>query len=101
MVVQKPTLPGCHRDLPYGWTRCGAGQAGDVYESERLAVSALVREFDRPSADLLVIYDELDLTLGTFKDQRARITGRAQRSPQAYQCSWQPGMVASADRGWA
>jgi PTH1 family peptidyl-tRNA hydrolase len=33
-----------------------------------LAVSALVREFDAdPQQDLLVIYDELDLPLGTFK----------------------------------
>ena len=33
-----------------------------------LAVSALVREFEAdPTEDLLVIYDELDLTLGTFK----------------------------------
>jgi len=32
------------------------------------AVAALVREFDAdPARDLLVIYDELDLTLGTFK----------------------------------
>ena len=33
-----------------------------------LAVSALVREFEAdPAQDLLVIYDELDLTLGTLK----------------------------------
>jgi PTH1 family peptidyl-tRNA hydrolase len=33
-----------------------------------LAVAALVREFDvDPARDLLVIYDELDLTLGTIK----------------------------------
>ena len=33
-----------------------------------LAVAALVREFEAdPARDLLVIYDELDLTLGTFK----------------------------------
>jgi PTH1 family peptidyl-tRNA hydrolase len=33
-----------------------------------LAVAALVREFEAdPAKDLLVIYDELDLTLGTFK----------------------------------
>ena len=33
-----------------------------------LAVAALVREFDvDPALDLLVIYDELDLTLGTIK----------------------------------
>ena len=33
-----------------------------------LAVGALVREFDvDPAQDLLVIYDELDLALGTFK----------------------------------
>ena len=33
-----------------------------------LAVSALVREFEAdPAKDLLVIYDELDLTLGTIK----------------------------------
>jgi len=33
-----------------------------------LAVAALVREFDAdPAKDLLVIYDELDLTLGTIK----------------------------------
>ena len=33
-----------------------------------LAVAALVREFEvDPARDLLVIYDELDLTLGTFK----------------------------------
>ena len=33
-----------------------------------LAVAALVREFDAdPARDLLVIYDELDLVLGTFK----------------------------------
>ena len=33
-----------------------------------LAVSALVKEFDAaPGKDLLVIYDELDLKLGTFK----------------------------------
>jgi PTH1 family peptidyl-tRNA hydrolase len=33
-----------------------------------LAVAALVREFEvDPAKDLLVIYDELDLTLGTFK----------------------------------
>jgi peptidyl-tRNA hydrolase, PTH1 family len=33
-----------------------------------LAVAALVREFEEdPAKDLLVIYDELDLTLGTFK----------------------------------
>ena len=33
-----------------------------------LSVSALVREFEvDPVRDLLVIYDELDLTLGTFK----------------------------------
>jgi PTH1 family peptidyl-tRNA hydrolase len=33
-----------------------------------LAVSALVREFEvDPGRDLLVIYDELDLALGTFK----------------------------------
>ena len=33
-----------------------------------LAVAALVREFEAdPAQDLLVIYDELDLTLGTFK----------------------------------
>jgi PTH1 family peptidyl-tRNA hydrolase len=33
-----------------------------------LAVAALVREFEAdPMKDLLVIYDELDLTLGTFK----------------------------------
>ena len=32
------------------------------------AVAALVREFEAdPARDLLVIYDELDLTLGTFK----------------------------------
>jgi PTH1 family peptidyl-tRNA hydrolase len=32
------------------------------------AVAALVREFEAdPAQDLLVIYDELDLTLGTFK----------------------------------
>ena len=32
------------------------------------AVSALIREFEAdPAKDLLVIYDELDLTLGTFK----------------------------------
>lgn len=32
------------------------------------SVSALVREFEAdPARDLLVIYDELDLTLGTFK----------------------------------
>ena len=34
----------------------------------RLAVAALVREFEAdPAEDLLVIHDELDLTLGTFK----------------------------------
>jgi PTH1 family peptidyl-tRNA hydrolase len=33
-----------------------------------LAVAALVREFEAdPAKDLLIIYDELDLTLGTFK----------------------------------
>jgi PTH1 family peptidyl-tRNA hydrolase len=33
-----------------------------------LAVAALIREFEAdPAQDLLVIYDELDLTLGTFK----------------------------------
>jgi PTH1 family peptidyl-tRNA hydrolase len=33
-----------------------------------LAVAALVREFEAdPAQDLLVIYDELDLVLGTFK----------------------------------
>lgn len=33
-----------------------------------LSVAALVREFEvDPGSDLLVIYDELDLTLGTFK----------------------------------
>ncbi len=33
-----------------------------------LAVSALIREFEAdPAQDLLVIYDELDLTLGTLK----------------------------------
>jgi len=33
-----------------------------------LAVAALVKEFEAdPAQDLLVIYDELDLTLGTFK----------------------------------
>jgi len=33
-----------------------------------LAVAALIREFEAdPTQDLLVIYDELDLTLGTFK----------------------------------
>jgi PTH1 family peptidyl-tRNA hydrolase len=33
-----------------------------------LALAALVREFEvDPAKDLLVIYDELDLTLGTFK----------------------------------
>jgi PTH1 family peptidyl-tRNA hydrolase len=33
-----------------------------------LAVAALVREFEAdPARDLLVIYDELDLTLGSFK----------------------------------
>jgi PTH1 family peptidyl-tRNA hydrolase len=33
-----------------------------------LAVAALVQEFEAdPAKDLLVIYDELDLTLGTFK----------------------------------
>jgi PTH1 family peptidyl-tRNA hydrolase len=33
-----------------------------------LALAALVREFEAdPVQDLLVIYDELDLTLGTFK----------------------------------
>jgi PTH1 family peptidyl-tRNA hydrolase len=33
-----------------------------------LAVAALVREFEAdPAKDLLVIHDELDLTLGTFK----------------------------------
>jgi PTH1 family peptidyl-tRNA hydrolase len=33
-----------------------------------LAVAALVREFEAdPAKDLLVIYDELDLALGTFK----------------------------------
>ena len=33
-----------------------------------LSVTALVREFEAdPAKDLLVIYDELDLTLGTFK----------------------------------
>ena len=33
-----------------------------------LSVAALVREFEvNPAKDLLVIYDELDLTLGTFK----------------------------------
>ena len=33
-----------------------------------LAVAALVREFEAdPAKDLLVIYDELDLNLGTFK----------------------------------
>ena len=33
-----------------------------------LAVAALVREFEAdPAKDLLVIYDELDLKLGTFK----------------------------------
>ena len=33
-----------------------------------LAVAALVREFEAdPAEDLLVLYDELDLTLGTFK----------------------------------
>ena len=33
-----------------------------------LAVAALVREFEAdPARDLLVIYDELDLALGTFK----------------------------------
>jgi PTH1 family peptidyl-tRNA hydrolase len=33
-----------------------------------LAVAALIREFELgPAQDLLVIYDELDLTLGTFK----------------------------------
>ena len=33
-----------------------------------LAVAALVREFEAdPASDLLVIYDELDLTLGSFK----------------------------------
>ena len=33
-----------------------------------LSVSALVREFEvDPGRDMLVIYDELDLTLGTFK----------------------------------
>jgi len=33
-----------------------------------LALAALVREFEvDPARDLLVIYDELDLTLGTFK----------------------------------
>jgi PTH1 family peptidyl-tRNA hydrolase len=33
-----------------------------------LSVAALIREFEvDPAKDLLVIYDELDLTLGTFK----------------------------------
>ena len=33
-----------------------------------IAVAALIREFEAdPTQDLLVIYDELDLTLGTFK----------------------------------
>jgi PTH1 family peptidyl-tRNA hydrolase len=33
-----------------------------------LSVAALIREFEAdPAKDLLVIYDELDLTLGTFK----------------------------------
>ena len=33
-----------------------------------LSIAALVREFEAdPAKDLLVIYDELDLTLGTFK----------------------------------
>ena len=33
-----------------------------------LAVASLIREFEAdPAQDLLVIYDELDLTLGTFK----------------------------------
>jgi PTH1 family peptidyl-tRNA hydrolase len=33
-----------------------------------LSVAALIREFEAdPEKDLLVIYDELDLTLGTFK----------------------------------
>ena len=33
-----------------------------------LAVAAMIREFEAdPAKDLLVIYDELDLTLGTFK----------------------------------
>jgi PTH1 family peptidyl-tRNA hydrolase len=33
-----------------------------------LSVAALVREFEAdPAKDLLVLYDELDLTLGTFK----------------------------------
>jgi PTH1 family peptidyl-tRNA hydrolase len=33
-----------------------------------IAVSALVQEFEAdPAKDMLVIYDELDLTLGTFK----------------------------------
>ena len=60
-----------------------------------LAVAALVREFEAdPAQDLLVIHDELDLTLGTLQDQGARFAGRAQRSPQRNRRSGNSGVVA-------
>ena len=37
----------------------------------------------RPAQDLIVIYDELDLPLGTIQDPGARFAGGPQRSPQS------------------
>ena len=69
VVVAEPALPGHDRNLPYRRARSGPGQAGDVYESERRSQWPLwFSEFEAdPAQDLLVIYDELDLALGTFK----------------------------------
>src|ERR1700743_555415 len=66
------------------------------------SVSALVREFEAdPSQDLLVIYDELDLPLGTFKIKERGSPGGPQRSPQHNRRSGNAGMAAAAHRGWS
>ena len=66
-----------------------------------LAVAALVGEFEAdPARDLLVIYDELDLKLGTFKIRERGSTGRPQRGPQRNRRLGRPGVAAAAHRGW-
>ena len=54
-----------------------------------LSVAALVREFEAdPAKDLLVIYDELDLALGTFKI-RERGSPPATTGPAALPAPWE------------
>ena len=69
VVVQNRRCRANYRDLPNCRPPGGSGQAGDVHEPERrCSRTRWFKEFEAdPAHDLLVIYDELDLVLGTFK----------------------------------